>query len=420
MNKTIFSVLVLSLIFLSAIFFPKGIYAQGKPGNDLVPDNYIVVFKDNISNPNEHASDMAKRYGLSVAFSYSHALKGFSATIPAARLEQIRNDSSVKFISQDRFVSIDAKSQGKPSPQPTQPPQVLPSGVKRIGQNTSNFGAGVGVAVIDTGIDLAHPDLSGNILGNYSCVKGKSNGDDDNGHGTHVAGTIAALDNGIGVVGVAPRASLYAIKVLNAQGSGTWSSVICGIDWVTAHASTVQVANMSLGGGGSSDDNCGLDNHDALHQAICRSRNASVTYVVAAGNETDDTANHVPAAYDDAVITVSALVDSDGLSGGGGSSTTYGADDTFASFSNFGSAVDLGAPGVSIRSTWKGASYNTISGTSMATPHVSGAAALYIGIHSNASWTEVREGLKGLGEPAGSGHTGTEVHPERVVLTGSI
>lgn len=419
MNKSNFRLIVFLVAILTVAFFAKNILAQGKPDLGNVPDSYIVVFKDSVGNADEHASDMARQYGLSVAYSYSTALKGFSATIPAVRLDQVKKDPSVKFVSQDKFVYLDTQSQGKSALQPTQPPQTIPNGVKRIGQSAKT-GLGVGVAVIDTGIDLTHPDLKANIAGNYSCIRGKSSGNDDNGHGSHVAGTIAALGNQIGVVGVAPQASLYAIKVLNAQGSGSWSSVICGIDWVTRNASKIKVASMSLGGPGTSDTDCGNSTGDALHQAICNSVKAGITYVVAAGNETDNASNHVPAAYDDTLITVSALVDTDGQSGQLGGSTGYGADDTFASFSNYGSVVDLGAPGVSILSTWKDGGYNTISGTSMATPHVSGAAVLYIMSHTGASWTEVKSALVNAGEPAGSLHTNTGLHPEPIVLTGSL
>ena len=165
---------------------------------------------------------------------------------------------------------------------------------------------------------------------------------------------------------------------------------------------------MSLGGSGSSDDNCGITNSDALHQAICKSRDNGVTYVVAAGNEGDNASNHVPSAYDDALITVSALADSDGLAGGTGPNTSYGnyADDTFAAFSNYGAIVDLAAPGVDIRSTWKGGTYNTISGTSMASPHVAGVTAIYIASNPGGStWTQIRDALVANGEAKNSGHT---------------
>ena len=148
---------------------------------------------------------------------------------------------------------------------------------------------------------------------------------------------------------------------------------------------------------GASHNNCGNTNNDALHKAICRARDAGVTIIVAAGNSGANTNNYVPASYDDAVITVSALADSDGKLGGLGAALSYGADDTFATFSNYGSAVDIGAPGVNIYSTWIGNTYKTISGTSMASPHVAGAAALYIATHPTAQWTEVKNALVSAG-----------------------
>jgi subtilisin family serine protease len=254
----------------------------------------------------------------------------------------------------------------------------------------------VDVAVIDTGIDLTHPDLNVYTAGAKNCSTGTSAGD-GNGHGTHVSGTIGALDNGIGVVGMAPGARVWPVRVLNNQGSGTFSAIVCGIDYVTAHASQIEVASMSLGGGGSDDHNCGNTNGDAMHKAICSSVAAGVTYVVAAGNETDDAANHVPAAYDE-VITVSALADFNGVPGGGAAPTCRtDVDDTFADFSNYGADVDIIAPGVCILSTWKGGGYNTISGTSMATPHVSGAAALYKANNPGASPSQVKSSLQATG-----------------------
>src|SRR5687767_11691041 len=244
---------------------------------------YIVVLKDG-ADADESARDLGSRHGLAVGHVYHAALNGFSAEVPAARLAALMADPSVAFVSEDREVEAldrpDAAGKAGPSA-PAQPAQTTPTGIARILAN-ANEGAGMTVAVVDTGIDLTHPDLAANIVANKSCIVGKKNGNDDNGHGTHVAGTIAALDNAIGVVGVAPQAKLVAVKVLNSQGSGSWSSIICGLDWVVANASTygIDVVNMSLGGGGSSDDDCGNTNGDALHRAICRVRDAGVTVAV--------------------------------------------------------------------------------------------------------------------------------------------
>jgi subtilisin family serine protease len=316
---------------------------------------------------------------------------------------------------------------------PTIEAQSLPTGIDRINAELSaRDGTGIEVAVIDTGIDTSHPDLKANILGGKNCSTGKPTAyQDGNGHGTHVAGTIAAIKNTVGVVGVAPAAKLWAVRVLDNSGNGSWSSVICGIDFVTSQASHIKVANMSLGGTGTSDV-CGLSTTSALHAAICRSVAAGVTYVVAAGNENDDVKNHVPAAYPE-VIAVSALADSYGKSCGAGSATSYGADDTFASFSNYATlATDLariiGAPGVNIYSTWKGGGYNTISGTSMATPHVAGAAALYLQTHPTATPTQVKTALLAAGEAKDTNvngecatgifsHVSSTKHPEAVLRT---
>ena len=382
------SSLALAVFLLLSISGVAGAAPRSASAAGAIPGQYIVVFNDTLSNPGDAASDMARQHGLGLLYKYSYAIKGFAATIPAARLEAVKSDPRVQFVSENREVSIGA--------------QTLPTGVDRIDAEQTathtNKGTGVNVAVIDTGIDLTHPDLQANIAGGKNCSTGKSYAD-GNGHGSHVAGTIAAVNNTIGVVGVAPEARLWAVRVLNNVGSGTWASVICGIDFVTskapANGGPITVANMSLGGSGSDDGNCGLTNNDALHQAICRSVAAGVTYVVAAGNETDNAANHVPAAYNE-VITVSALSDSDGQPGGTGGAPTCRTgelDDYFATFSNFGVDVDIAAPGVCIYSTWKSGGYNTISGTSMASPHAAGAAALYIAAHPGATPAQVKNAL---------------------------
>ena len=353
--------------------------AEAKPGGD---GRYIVVLKDSVGDSRRVANEHARAFNAGVGHVYQHALKGYSAVIPNDRVAAIRRDSRVAFISEDRPVQALA--------------QTLPTGVNRIEADKSSTLAGNGsgstsvrVAVIDSGSG-PHSDL--NIAGGKNCSTGNRY-NDGNGHGTHVAGTIGAKDDGAGVVGVAPSAPIYSVRVLNNSGSGSWSTVICGVDWVTntnAHP-FIPVANMSLGGSGSDDGNCGNTNNDALHRAICRSVALGTTYVVAAGNNGNNLASYVPASYNE-VLSATALADFNGKPGGGAAATCRSdVDETPADFSNYASAGGsdeshtIAAPGVCIRSTWKGGGYNTISGTSMATPHVAGTVALCL--HSGACAT---------------------------------
>lgn len=379
---------------------PQEVPGRGTPqpqaGNgDLIPGRYIVVLNNGVS-----PGEVAQQYNVIPEFVYHHVFNGFAGPASAAQAQRLQGDSRVQSVQADRRITI---SQVEPEKGPPggggQPPQGTPTGILRIQGNLSSTVSGNGsgavdvdVAVIDTGIQPDHPDL--NVVAGTNCSTGSSsNFADGHGHGTHVAGTIAAKDNDIGVVGVAPGARLYAARVLNNAGSGSWSSVICGIDWVASLASTIEVANMSLGGAGS-DGSCVAD---ALHLAICNLVGAGVTVAVAAGNDSADAQGQVPAAYDE-VITVSALADFDGQSGGNGQPTCRSdEDDTLANFSNFGADVDLMAPGVCILSTWKGSGYNTISGTSMASPHVAGAAALYLAGHPGSTPAQVKAALQGAG-----------------------
>ncbi len=366
---------------LAALSLTPGGAAAAAPAS-----SYIVVLTDAAASA-ATVQGHARAAGVTPTHVYSHALHGYSAMLTEAAVTRLAADPRVASVSADRAVSIDA--------------QTLPTGINRVdaelsptaGINGVDERVNVDVAVIDTGVDSDHPDLDVFTAGALNCSTGRS-ADDGNGHGTHVAGTIGALDNGNGVVGVAPGARIWPVRVLNNQGSGSFASIICGIDYVTAHAGEIEVANMSLGGTGTDDRNCGRTNNDAMHQAICRSVAAGVTYAVAAGNESDNAANHVPAAYDE-VITVSAVADFNGLPGGGAAPTCRAdVDDTFADFSTFGADVDLIAPGVCILSTYRGGAFATISGTSMATPHVSGGAALYKATHPTATPAAVRSALQ--------------------------
>lgn len=334
---------------------------------------YIVVLENAAGNPGAVAAEHARRYGAETAFVYRHALSGYAASMTARAAAGVARDPRVASVEVDQMVSAFDHAE-------------LPTGVDRTsspdgkhataGHQTidgvDDVRVDVDIAIIDTGIDDTHPDL--NVVAKADCTGGgpfggsctTGSGSDGNGHGTHVAGSAAALDNGVGVVGVAPGARLWAVKVLSDSGSGYMSWIVAGVDWVTARADSIDVANMSLG--------CECTS-SALDNAIKNSVAAGVTYAVAAGNSEKSASRFSPANHPD-VITVSALADFDGVSGGLGSQTCRNdQDDTLADFSNWGSLVEVAAPGVCIRSTVPGG-YATYSGTSMASPHVAGAAGL--------------------------------------------
>ena len=347
------------------------------------PGRYIVVLESSVSSAEDVAANHAARFGASVKRVYETALKGYAARMTAEQAARVSRSPRVAWVEVDGLLHATA--------------QTIPTGVNRIegDLSTQKAGDGIGsvtgpaVAVIDTGIDLDHPDLK--VIASVNCSGGSpfrtscgSGGDDDNGHGTHVAGTAAARDNSLGVVGMAPGGPLVAVKVLNKRGSGYTSWIVAGIDWVATNAPTynIKVANMSLGGSGSDDNNCGNSNNDAMHKAICNLvNNRGVTMVAAAGNSATDVAGFVPAAYNE-VLTVTAVADFDGKPGGLGAPTCRSdVDDTAADFSNWAvttsdQAHTIAAPGVCINSTWLSGGYNTISGTSMASPHMAGTVAL--------------------------------------------
>jgi subtilisin len=348
--------------------------------------SYIVVLRDSVRSADAETARLERVHGFRSEQVYEHALKGFAARLGERQLDQVRADPDVAFVSPDRAVQIATRV-------PLLSGDAAPTGVRRIGAASAadaHQASTAAVAVIDTGIDLTHPDLNAVSGKNCTSKRKTATAQDDNGHGTHVAGTIAAENDGGGVVGVAPGTRLYAVKVLNASGQGTWSQVICGIDWVTQKTNSlnIKVANMSLAGFGLADGLCGNLIGDALNRAICRSTAAGVTYAVAAGNSGQEFSTTVPAAYPE-VLTVTAMSDSDGSAGAlGGNPTcrTGETDDSYASFSNFADPTDAGgqahmiaAPGMCIASTWLGGGYRTASGTSMATPHVTGTVALCIG-----------------------------------------
>lgn len=353
---------------------------------ERVPERYIVVYRASVQDVDRATERRERAQGFRSRARYRHALKGFAARLNDRQVQRLREDPEVAFVTVDRPVRASATLAAGDS---------VPVGVERIEAATDTSvrsASGVNVAVIDSGIDLDHPDLA--AVDGTNCVQSGQSADDDNGHGTHVAGTIAARNDGAGVVGVAPGTRVYAVKVLDANGRGTFSDVICGIDWVTATrtdedpGNDVKVANLSLGASGDPVESCSTTT-DALHLAICNSTAAGVVYAVAAGNSGWDfdyePIPDVPAAYPQ-VLTVTAMTDADGDPGGLGGSPSCDKgedDDRYASFSNWagttaGAQHTIAAPGVCVTSTWPGGGDAELSGTSMAAPHVAGAVALCI------------------------------------------
>ncbi|MCP3787931.1 S8 family peptidase, partial [Micromonospora sp. A3M-1-15] len=346
---------------------PTGaIRAAGGP--TAVADSYIVVLKDNAVAParvTETAQRLTARHGGTVARTWRAALRGFELTVGAKAAARIAADPAVAYVEQNHTVSIAGTQTNPPS-----------WGLDRIDQrnlplNSSytypNTAGNVRAYIIDTGVLFGHNDFGGRAVSGFDAVDGGS-ADDCNGHGTHVAGTVGGSS-----YGVAKGVQIVGVRVLNCQGSGTNAQVVSGIDWVTANAVKPAVANMSLGGSANS----------SIDTAVTNSINSGITYAVAAGNgdilgNRQNACNYSPARVASA-ITVGATQNNDAA----------------ASFSNYGTCVDILAPGVNITSAWYTGSTatNTISGTSMASPHVAGAAALVLS--ANPSWApqQVRDSL---------------------------
>jgi aqualysin 1 len=284
---------------------------------------------------------------------YSATLRGFAALLTAEQIAALEADPRVARVEADAEAHATA--------------QILPWGIDRIDADSSSSLAGngsgtvtgVNVYVLDTGVDVAHPDL--NVVQHVNFAVGPNT--DCNGHGTHVAGTIAARDNDIDVVGVAPGAPITAVRVLGCGGFAPWSVIIKGVDWVTANAARPAVANMSIGGG----------INESVDEAVRRSAASGVLYTISSGNESDDACNHSPgragAGVDNGIVNMAAT----------------DINDQEAGFSNFGACIDLWGPGVRIPSTRKGGGTILYSGTSMAAPHAAGTAVLYLSTHRNAS-----------------------------------
>lgn len=348
--------------------------------SEIIEGQYIVVYNtsvtgdDNSKYPENYtkaqASVKAKTEKIleensikdaEVLAVYSKTLNGASLKLTAAQAEILRGKKEIAFIEEDKIVSF-APPCGTPNGVPCDEDpgdgndgggdssQETPYGIARVNGVSEYTGSSV-AWVIDSGIDLDHEDLNVDASRGFNAFTSGKDGqsaDDGNGHGTHVAGTIAALNNDLGVIGVAPGATVIPVKVLDSRGSGSYTGVIAGVDHVGAYGNSGDVANMSLGGPTS----------DALDQAVLSASQQGIKFVLAAGNESSNANNSSPARVNGSNIWTISAMDSN---------------DNWASFSNYGNPpVDYAAPGVAIKSTWKSGGYNTISGTSMASPHAAG------------------------------------------------
>ena len=414
----------LRLLVAAAVAVPAAgvVPAAAAPAGEL--ERVIVTLRPSAGTTRDVANRLMADNGGTVGPVYRGVLKGFAAKVPAGRLNALRANPNVDVVIPDAPISAgdvpvaDPETPANPADTPTTPSNAeVPPGIRRIGAATvqgTKVGTGtatdVDIAILDTGVN-AHADLTiaggVNCTSDTGCVAGSYA--DAHSHGTHVAGTAAAKDNGIGVVGTAPGARVWAVKVLGDNGGGYLSWFMAGLDWVAARGD-IEVVNASLGGG----------RYAPVDTAIANATAAGVVVVVAAGNEAQDAANVSPASSPNA-ITVSAYADYDGAPGALGG----GGDDTFASFSNYGESVDVAAPGVGILSTSHTGGYVSMSGTSMASPHVAGAAATYIATHavekSATRWETVLSAFRGAwgaGQQSSCGFSGGRSSEPVVIMGG--
>ncbi|MBV7700758.1 S8 family peptidase [Streptomyces sp. TRM70350] len=338
-------------------------HIQYEGAANAVADSYIVTLKaDRARSGSAEGRALAKQYGATIERTYTKALNGYAIEASETEAKRLAADPAVASVVQNRTFSIDATQPSPPS-----------WGLDRVDQrnlplNSSytypdSAGQGVTAYVIDTGVRITHSDFGGRASYGYDAIDNDNTAQDGHGHGTHVAGTVAGS-----AYGVAKKAKIVGVRVLNNSGSGTTAQVVAGIDWVARNAVKPAVANMSLGGGADS----------ALDTAVRNAIASGVTFAVAAGNESTNASTKSPARVTEA-ITVGATTSSDAR----------------ASYSNYGSVLDLFAPGSSITSAWNSSdsATNTISGTSMATPHVAGAAALYLADNPSATPAQVSTAL---------------------------
>lgn len=329
--------------------------------DEPIPGQYIVVYSDQSrqkgnSSLNKKAvqnktQDVLAASGIvdaEILEIYGNAINGATLRLTKAQAAALQKNKNVSYVEQDKIITL--APPGGDGNVTASAAQEIPYGITRVNGVTSYSGSGV-AWVIDTGIDLDHEDLNVDASRGFNAFTRGRDGkslDDGNGHGSHVAGTIAALNNNVGVIGVAPGATVIPVKVLDSRGSGSYSGVIAGVDHVAANGGNGDVANMSLGGPVS----------QALDDAVLAASQNGIKFALAAGNDSDDANNHSPARVNGSnIFTISAL----------------DINDEFAYFSNYGNPpVDYCAPGVSIKSTWMNGGYNTISGTSMASPHAAG------------------------------------------------